>query len=342
MSGRDHPDARTLAAQLRIQDDHSFHVEGRHQHFHPSRNRFIHVPEGFPGIVGQVGQVVYDRYYMRPTAGRGPYRMLEDRNLRHEFARQLGEANAVRAAWSHGWTVSDRVANVVVVKQDQRVRSVHESDFEYTDRENGVGRIRTSANSSSMQPGWFHVFGATNHRVTPEDTVRVYWAVCRQGAVPLVKTLTTAFNTAGIEFHFKVDANPDAFRRSDAAVLYVPADRWAEMAQPLREVYAAVWPYLRDTTPMFTKRIAPGVGVGEEPVGGGSFGSSRAAYAAQGLWNARDLDADDVDGRAAAIADALRANGVDPDQPYRNPGSARDYSLDWSPTLSTLSTEVLQ
>lgn len=335
-------DAAEIAADLRIVDEQTLLYKDRHRARSSAANRFIKVHDGYPEIAGQAGQIIYDHYYIRPGHGRGSYRQIEDRLLRRTFVGWLADANATRESWSDGWEYVDRAGDQLVLrKPGGRVRAVTAADFE-ADPGGKTGRVRTPPGSELQQPGWYHVRGAEDHSVRPRETVRLYFAVSRSGAAPLVHMVSKQLNEARIPFHLKVDSNPDGYRRADAGVLYLPIERWADLQAPLRAVRDAVWPYLRDRTPLFTKPLAPGIGLADEPLDGGSFGTSCGALCGVGLWDSRHLPAGDTAGRVAAIEEAFQRFGKDVNAPYLAEAGKDPYDIRWESSVADTALEVLR
>lgn len=160
------------------------------------------------------------------------------------------------------------------------------------------------------QPGWLHARASAPGSGTP--LVRVYWHLAPQGAAPFLAAATRAMR--GARHMLKLLDDPQSYRRADSAVLYVAADDWPRAREALPLVRAAAEPWLRRATPLFTLRVAPGVGLAEDPGGEESFGLHRCRLAAEGLYAARG--AEDPEERLAAVRAALRGAGVDPDAPH--------------------------
>src|SRR5436305_14389954 len=62
--------------------------------------------------------------------------------------------------------------------------------------------------------------------------------------------------------------------------------RYVLIVELLVDVYQAVKDNLKPETPLFTKRLAAGLGFAEDPGNGESFGMSRCRIVAEGLWSA--------------------------------------------------------
>jgi hypothetical protein len=151
-------------------------------------------------------------------------------------------------------------------------------------------------------------------------SIRVYWSLCAAGAAPFAHHVPRALRAAGVPFQAKLMDDPQAFRRADSAVCYLPADAWDAARPALERAHADLLPWLRPTTPLFASRLAPGLAVAEDPGGEDSFGTHRAALLAAGLWDARD-GGDPV----LAVEARFRAAGLDLDAPHRGPGSRAAY-----------------
>src|SRR5262249_512631 len=79
--------------------------------------------------------------------------------------------------------------------------------------------------------------------------------------------------------------------------------------------------------PMFTKALAPGLGLAEDPGAGNSFGRARCEIVAQALWECHLKQITDPTGRAEFVRGAFRERGLDPARPYLNRDSADTYYL---------------
>jgi hypothetical protein len=153
--------------------------------------------------------------------------------------------------------------------------------------------------------GWCHMPGARRHAAGEPGTARVYWHLCREGALPFARAL----RKLDLPHHAKIANDPSQFVRADAAVLYAPRD-----ALDVRALHEAVKPWLRPGTPAFARRIAPGVAVADDPGRGESFGLHRSRLAAEGLHEAWRAGRDPLD----ALEARFRAEGLD--APHLAPG----------------------
>ena len=122
--------------------------------------------------------------------------------------------------------------------------------------------------------------------------------------------------------------DPRLYDRCDSAVVYFPRADALRARKMLRGLHAAVAERLGPQVPAFTRRLAGGVGLAEDPGGGLSFGQSRCHLLADGLIRAHERGATAVASRVDVVRETFEEQGLDPDAPYLNPGSPGDYDLE--------------
>jgi hypothetical protein len=235
------------------------------------------------------------------------------------FVAALSGANAGTGGWSDGWRVVDADDDLVVVQRDgPRLRSAPSDLRVVAGGAPAPGAIvlaRRPAELRAASPGFYIALGdVAGGRGPPAVEVRVYLHLTHTGAVPLIAAATRLLNDERVAFTLKVVDHPRRFRRCDAAVLYLEQGAFARARAPLRAVVAACAPHLRPATPPFTKRLAPGVGIGEHaPVLGPSFGTGRCRLLAQGIVDAAEQRLTPPEDRMDAVARRFARNGIDLD-----------------------------
>jgi hypothetical protein len=88
-------------------------------------------------------------------------------------------------------------------------------------------------------------------------------------------------------------------------------------------LHSAVAAGLRPTTPMFTKRVARGLAVAEDPGDGRSFGQHRCQLVAEGLVHAHEAGKTALADLTDAIAARFADEGLLVTRPWLNAGSRR-------------------
>jgi hypothetical protein len=295
---------------------------------------------GFPThpipIVERLRQELYQHAYcrdLRAGASEPPVASSEDGGDA-AFARALGAANRGRDRWDAGWSAHAILpAGQVIAAKGTMLRTLWPGEYVFP-AGRGMGAVAgaevtafSPKESWTLQPGYYYALGAITDEQDDRDLVRVYWNVSADGAPRLVELLTGALTRYELPYRLKCQAHPAAFARDDAAVLFVTRRHFRLVA----EIAAAVLPELRDRlrerTPLFTKRLAPGVAAAEDPGGGDSFGTHRCALVAEGLWRAFESGESSDGGRLAAIQRAFADRGLDPARPHLRRGSTDIYEL---------------
>jgi hypothetical protein len=257
-------------------------------------------PVAPPPVVTQLQQQLYLGCYCVPFAGRPggfPPEPAEASAEREIFVQSLAEANSGRER---------RLSGVLRPRESRRLDEI-----------------------------FYFAFGETpGLQEDGSRIVRLYWNVGRAGAPRLVAVLTRRLNRFRLPFQLKCLNRPRQFERLDACVLFVQRRHF----RPVAELIAGSWPELAPElglrTPLFTKRLAPGLGLAEEPGVGESFGSGRCRLVAEGIWRAWLQGSQDGEDRLRAVAAEFRRCGLDLDRPYLGPASADVYEMPDLPAVS--------
>ena len=189
-------------------------------------------------------------------------------------------------------------------------------------------RVYVPRESLAIQAGYYHAFGETLPDSCDEfSMVRFYWNVSAEGAAELVRLISGELNRWQTPFRFKTGVQPGMLARCDSAVLYAPR-RCASFAYELAlEIHSRIGKLLRAAVPLFTLRLAPGLAFAEDPGTQESFGTSRCRILAHGIWLAHEQGALNLEERLAIVEQRFRSEGISPERPWLNPGSADDLAL---------------
>ncbi len=128
----------------------------------------------------------------------------------------------------------------------------------------------------------------------------------------------------------KVLYNPADYTRFDSGVLYFERSHYEAVRQVLQTVYAQQQYHFRREIPLFTKFLAPGLGLAEEPnhrfSEQESFGMHRCQIISNGLLAAQRLGDESVDMRVNLILEEFSALGIKLVHPYLNANSEDIYT----------------
>ena len=173
-----------------------------------------------------------------------------------------------------------------------------------------------------LSPG-FYVAPGDSGAPDPDALAGLYWNVAPAGAVTLVARVTFALNGAGLPFALELRDNPARYGRGDAAVLLLARSDVPAALKLLRPLLRALGPHLAEPAPAFTKPLARGLALAEQPAGATRFGEHRCRLVAEAIVAAGAATAAE---RLAAVRERFAAAGLDLDAPYLQPGSTDAYA----------------
>ncbi len=283
-------------------------------------------------LMQHLGRRLYLDCYSRKFAGRvtdEPLYPTPD----ERFMSELSEANTSREYLDPGWLILRSLpTGHFIVEKNGLIRLGAAGEFVSHDDaalvEGGTVSIRWPKESKTMHPGFYYIYGeAITDQQDDHGLLRFYWNVKAQGAKTLVSLLTKRLNRFQIAFRLKCLNDPAAYTRADAAVLYLNKRFYRLAAHLLADVYREVENHLAPDTPLFSKELAAGLGLAEEPGNGESFGQQRCRILAQGICNAYELKLQTDDERLAEIVKQFELNGLSLEHAYLNPGSTDEYEF---------------
>ncbi len=246
------------------------------------------------------------------------------------FANRLSQANRSRERWDQGWVIHQLgQGGTIFVHKGERHRTARPGEFAgsgMAPQPNQVVSLQVLRESFQLQPGFYFVFGETlSDEYDDFSMMRFYFHIAPEGAPLLIQKLTTDLNRFQVPFRMKCLTDPAQYVRSDSAVLYV-AQRFFRVTTVLLATLAgAEW--LRPWTPLFTKQLAPGLAVAEDPGNGESFGMHRCRLVAEGIVDAWMQGTQSVQIRIENVRQRFLQNGLTLERPYMRDTSADIYEF---------------
>lgn len=273
----------------------------------------------------QLYESFYCRGFATPRLGSddGPLR------AKSSLVELLSAANGGSGPFEPGWQVEGREGDRVIVARDGlrlwlRPTELTARPGGRIDVESPVS-VRFPKELRKLLPGYYMALGDCALPERGEAIVRFYWNLTPEGGPHFVHALTARLNRAKLAFRLKVVDHERAFNRCDAGVLYARTVDYGEVAARLPLVHGELARWLKPATPALTKRLAPGLGLAEEPGTGQSFGEHRCALIAEGLVRATEAGAVSVEDRLATVVSAFTEAGIRVEEPFVNPGSRDNY-----------------
>jgi HopA1 effector protein family len=276
--------------------------------------------------------LLYEYFYSARFCGTlGPIGSAQALPAFEPMLEQLRAVNPTRARWESGWqlTAIDAQGRSQATKAGQ-LRSFETGQcLADVKLQSGVSVRAFCANEpASRMPGFYHVLGELVPQAEPGAPLsRVYFNVRCEAAEQLLATLCGALNEYQVPFLFKTLTVAPLYSRRDSAVLYVERRRWPIVSLVLDDILGRISGDLDPEVPLFSKQIAAGIGVAEDPMDGESFGQHRCRLLAEALWHAHC--AGRAPGQAAfdSVASYLQAHGLRLEATHLNPGSRDPYAV---------------
>ncbi|NEX19927.1 hypothetical protein G3480_06300 [Thiorhodococcus mannitoliphagus] len=283
-------------------------------------------------LLRQLQQRLYLSFFcsggVRPAQD-GEHVMLPDVRKDADFVNTLSEANSGRGSWRKGHELHGSSERYAILSYKGLMLRAGEGKFRLVSsdspRESPGVELLFPKEQLGISPGYYMAHSDTEFLCrSPAEILRLYWNLAGETSAHLMASVTERLNGLRLPFELKVMHPALDSQRCDRAVLYLHKADFGRASAELGAIYAAVAPGLRQGVPAFVKRLAPGLGLAENPEAGGSFGKHRALILAQGILAARHRDKSE---RLSAIEAHFEQRGIDLERPYINAGSRDEYAL---------------
>jgi hypothetical protein len=283
-------------------------------------------------MLAMISAHLYEFAYSRPFRGNVAETNGSGLALDSGLVEAMSAANATRERWEYGWTVEQILAHgQIVARHGNQTRNVWPGQFISKDGPAAMLRVGAEISifyareSRSLQGGFYYAFGEAAEDYNPGfSLVRMYWNISAAGAPKFVKAVTARLNRFHVPFRLKCATARNQFDRTDVAVIYLSKQFFHIAAELMRDVHPQLVDFLEDDVPLFSKKLAKGLSVAEDPGTGESFGQSRCHRLAQSIWDCYQSGDQSTDGRLKRFRTLLSQSGINPDHLHLNAGS-----LDW-------------
>lgn len=320
-----------LAGALRVMPPDRFSWFGERSNVTPQETRkAIDSATTRHYLVAGIRAFLYGRFYLPghpvPLSEEG---VSQTAAAGSPFIDALIQANAGNGCWQPGWSIVERANGGVWVERDGLTVFASQEGYRKSSGSPDTSRhvcVRVPKGSTASSPGFYLTQSDAPSQLVPGDVlVRLYWHLIAGGAAPLMSFVTGTLNADQVPFQLKVLYDPRSYKRNDAGVLYIAKSDLLRVAPHLERIYGAIRSELMPGEPAFTKRLAPGLGLAEDPGDGESFGMHRCRILADAFVSAAERE---ITTRAAIlelIEERFQDQRLDLDHPYLSPGSVDDY-----------------
>lgn len=253
---------------------------------------------------------------------------VENRN--RIFVELLSQANSSIGHWEPGWTISKLEKNgKIAIKKNDLTLWVMPSQFALMHSNHGYphigdrGYVAMVKEFRELLPGYYMANGNTPIEEYSSIT-RIYWNISSDGAISLLKSLTSELNENNISFQFKILKNESHYTRADAGVLYLNKGDILKARNALSAIYHNIKTYLKLSVPLFAKRLASGISLAEDPANGESFGQNRTRLFAEAICNFHVRDTSRLEEKLRYIKSYFKTHDIDFNKPYLKNANSED------------------
>lgn len=254
------------------------------------------------------------------------------------FYQRLHESNGGEGYFDFGWQIlREESDNSLAVTKGGLTLHVERERHLQSDAQSAVvgDVVAIRLPKNRVQNGFYMAVSnaGANHRLNAgllPAIVRIYFNLTAEGAIAVMDSLTRQLNGLLLPFTFKTLYNPADYGRYDSAVLYFDRNDYDAVLLVLQKVYAEHRSHFHAEVPLFTKVLAPGLALAEEPdhkfAEEESFGMNRCQIVANGLLEARQQGDESPESRIAAILRHFSLLGIELQHSYLNATSEDIYT----------------
>ena len=240
------------------------------------------------------------------------------------FYDRLHESNRGEGYFSNDWLVVKEETDgaLAVHKGGLTVHIEREQHLRPEDKAVTIGNLVSIKLPKNVVQNGFYMAVGNEAAHGDQEIVRIYFNLSPDGAVAVMDGLTTQLNALPISFTFKALYNPTDYGRCDSGVLYFDKHNYEVVRPVLERVYAENQSHFGDSVPLFTKLLAPGLALAEEPnskfTERESFGMNRCQIIANALLDVWQQDNDTPAGRLESILKHFSMLEIELQRPYLN------------------------
>ncbi len=255
-----------------------------------------------------------------------------------DFYDRLHQSNQGKGYFDPGWQVTgSEDDNTLVVTKGGLTLHIEAGVHLLPEQQNPtIGDIVSILlPKNRVQNGFYLAVGNAgarqdNHSDGQDVIVRIYFNLTPDGAIAVMASLTEQLNLLAIPFSFKALYNPSDYGRHDSAVLYFNSSNYEAVKGILENIYRQHQNYFQPEIPLFTKKLAPGLALAEEPdqkfSSKDSFGTNRCQIIANGLLAAKKTGDNSPASRMEAIVQQFDLLGIKLERSHLNANSEDIYT----------------
>jgi HopA1 effector protein family len=238
-------------------------------------------------------------------------------SLDSEFYTNLAVANSGRGYYDPDWEVEGFAPDgwVLVLKDNLHLQTppthIHPAPSELA-----VGDLAAIVMPKNLLTVDRYIAISNRGRLRDLPIVSCYFNCPAAAVIELVSGLCGVLNQAELVFELEVELDETNYQRSESVILRLARDSFGQVEPLLREVYRTMGGKLRSATPLFTKAVAPGVGIAEIDSLTLDFGQRLWGAVARGCGEFWRLELIDLSAQLEVVRSELSAVSIDINHPY--------------------------
>jgi hypothetical protein len=252
------------------------------------------------------------------------------------FYKRLHASNSGQGYFDPGWLILRQTSDglLAVEKNGLTVHISRERHLPSAEKPLNFGEqtaIRLPSNQ--LEQGYYIAVGNAGPVVASERNpiVNIYFNLDTESIFAIMANLTVTLNAVEIPFTFKAPHDENYYERCDTGILSLARSQYTAVQSKLETLYQTHQEQFRTSVPLFTKRLAPGLALAEQPLQPitpqESFGMHRFQIVAEGLIRAWRHNITTPTERQQSILDSFATYGVRIDFPYLNPDTLDCYAF---------------
>ena len=254
--------------------------------------------------------------------------------LDSEFYQKIQDNNQGTGYFDSGWLVirEEGEKSLAVTKNGLTVYIKRDRHLPLAEQSARVGdSVKILLPSNQIESAYYIAIGnaGSQYLDRPTKLVSIYFNLSSDGAVAVMNSLTQQLNALALPFSFKVLYNRVYYHCYDSGILSFDQRNYQVILPILQSVYSKHQSYFQAEVPLFTKVLAPGLALAEEPdqkfFEQDNFGRNRCLMVANGLLAAYQKGDESPQKRIAEITEQFSLMGIKLQYPYLNPNSEDIY-----------------
>lgn len=243
----------------------------------------------------QVKNYLHDLYFSHSvkkieaiaTTAQQPAKISNDKSegIDLKFKQRLQQSNISNGYIDENWQIVAEVNRdiSIVVKDGLHLHIDRQRHLPKDFRRAAIGDIIPIYLPNSLVGRDTYIIVGNAGKPDRSKAIEIYFNYTPDAAVAIALKLTRALNKQGIPFEFATLHHPELFDRYDTSTLCIPQTSYPSLQRVLAEIYHAHQTEFSANIPIFTKSLAPGLGLAEVPTISSTFGLERCQVLAIGL-----------------------------------------------------------